>query len=384
MRFEGADPVAAAEAAASRELLRQLALPPLSFVAGCANGAVQLWRTGRSAAPVAVPSAGGGHKGPVRALLALQREGLAVSGGEDSTLRFWQLRGATAGACARKQAKAHGGAVTALAAVVRPAPAPTLLASGGEDGAIRLWSLRGGKPVELLAPSTLDTHGEGVDPHAGGVAALLSLAPPSPFLLVSGGVNGALRFWSPPPPAAGVPAPLAHALVARVHCHRAAITALAALREGRCASAAADGTVQLWGAGGQPERGLALTRCAPDGRAVPALALAPLRGGRLAVACGDRVLRVLPADAPRLGASDGAPAPATLVGHAAEVSCCASLARRRVLFSSGPDRTLLLWAQPPEDDAAPPVRCLVTRLPPEAPAVLLLAALPDNEPDDGG
>jgi WD40 repeat protein len=67
---------------------------------------------------------------------------VVVSGGEDGTLRWWEVQ---SGACVRVQ-EAHQGRVQAL----KVSPDGSLLASCGNDGAIMLRDLQSGKPLQTL------------------------------------------------------------------------------------------------------------------------------------------------------------------------------------------------------------------------------------------
>src|SRR5207247_3873747 len=68
--------------------------------------------------------------------------GRLVRGGDDGTLRWWEVQ---SGECVRVQ-EAHQGTVQAL----KCSPDGSKLASCGDDGAIRLWDLESGKPLQTL------------------------------------------------------------------------------------------------------------------------------------------------------------------------------------------------------------------------------------------
>jgi WD40 repeat protein len=65
-----------------------------------------------------------------------------VSGGDDGTLRWWDLQNRK---CVQVQ-EAHQGTVQAL----KVSPDGNWLASCGDDGAIRLWYLESGEPLHTL------------------------------------------------------------------------------------------------------------------------------------------------------------------------------------------------------------------------------------------
>lgn len=80
-----------------------------------------------------------GHRGCVFAIAFLNDENLAVSGGRDSTVRLWDLRGFTLLATL----KGHRAAVNAIGTSLDR----EYCASGSDDGSVRLWSLREAKEI---------------------------------------------------------------------------------------------------------------------------------------------------------------------------------------------------------------------------------------------
>jgi WD40 repeat protein len=80
-----------------------------------------------------------GHRGGVRSIASASLAGraMALSGGDDATLRLWDVE---TGACARVL-QGHQGPVLSIAGVSLAGRAMAL--SGGEDGTLRLWDLQG-------------------------------------------------------------------------------------------------------------------------------------------------------------------------------------------------------------------------------------------------
>ena len=75
-----------------------------------------------------------GHRTLVRRVAVGPDGAFVVSSGNDETIRIWDLRDGSSGAIA-----GHAGAVAYIAL----APDGKLLASAGQDGTVRLWDLAG-------------------------------------------------------------------------------------------------------------------------------------------------------------------------------------------------------------------------------------------------
>ncbi len=141
------------------------------------DGTVRVWdlRTGTARA---TPQSG--HTGSVKALAAGDIDGVpvAVSGGSDGVVRVWDLRTGTA----RGQLTGHGSDVTAVAVgAIDGVPAAV---SGGGDGTVRVWDLR-----------TETARGEPLTGHTRPVKALALGEVDGCPVAVSGGGDGLVRVW---------------------------------------------------------------------------------------------------------------------------------------------------------------------------------------------
>ncbi|MFJ2030225.1 protein kinase [Streptosporangium sp. NPDC087985] len=122
-----------------------------------------------------------GHTATVTSVAVGQLGGkpIAVSGGDDSTVRVWDL---AAGKQLGQPLTGHGNAVTSVA--VSRSDGRSIAVSGSYDGTVRVWDLAAGK--QLGQPLT--GHGDIVWSVALGELAGKSVA-------VSGGSDGAVRVW---------------------------------------------------------------------------------------------------------------------------------------------------------------------------------------------
>lgn len=114
-----------------------------------------------------------GHDGPVNSAALSVDGSFAVSGGADKTVRLWHT---AKGKCVRVFA-GHTDAVTSVTFYPRGGYA----FSAGLDGTIRFWELGSGKPGGVCKG------------HDGGVTSVA--ADPEGQLLISGGVDATVRLW---------------------------------------------------------------------------------------------------------------------------------------------------------------------------------------------
>jgi WD40 repeat protein len=187
-----------------------------------------------------------GHTGDAACVAALPG-GLVATGGLDHTVRLW-----TAATGAHVATLQCGRAVLALAAL----PDGRLASGGGGD--IRLWDLPTRACTAVLQQDSA------AQPLVHALAALEG------GRLASGCSTGAVCLWSP---ASG-------ALEAALQGHTGAVLSLAALPRGLLASGSGDMTVRVWSVGARAC--LAVLRDSSLAAAVTALAALP--DGRLATA----------------------------------------------------------------------------------------------------
>jgi WD40 repeat protein len=221
-----------------------------------------------------------------------------VTGGEDYTVRVWELVHTSA-----EDTVEHPGGVTAVAAARGGARA----ISGGVDGTLRVWDLQTG-----IETATLVGHRDRIS--------ALSIAPDGQRA-VSASSDATLKVWD---------------LSKRVELlslsgHNGSVTALAVTADVRHAvSAGKDQTLKAWDLASGGERSSVEGPQSWD----PAIAIAP--GGRLAAAAyRDHCLRVWDLDRGALVS--------TCIGHINTVNAVAFSPDGRRLASGSDDQTLRIW-----------------------------------------
>ncbi|MFF3940365.1 AAA family ATPase [Streptomyces phaeofaciens] len=125
----------------------------------------------------------GAHAGPVTSVAAAvlpDDRALVVSGGEDGTVRVWDL---ATGQRVGKPMTGHSGHVASVAAVMLP-DGRAWAVSGGQDGTVRVWDVDTGQSVCVIQAD----HGDFPK-----VAAVV--LPDGRALAVSGGYDGTVRVW---------------------------------------------------------------------------------------------------------------------------------------------------------------------------------------------
>jgi WD40 repeat protein len=114
-----------------------------------------------------------GHKGDVRAIAFCPKGELLASGGDDRTVRLWDIKG--------KREAAVLNADEARIHAIAFSPDGTMLASAGSQGAVTLWDLVKRAPHKVL------------NGHKGSVYALAFY--PDGKTLLSAGKDGVIRLW---------------------------------------------------------------------------------------------------------------------------------------------------------------------------------------------
>ena len=180
-------------------------------VSGGDDGTVRVWdlAAGRQQAQLT------GHHGAVRSVAVSADGGRAVSGGDDGTVRVWDL------AAGRQQAQltGHHGAVRSVAVSADGGRA----VSGGDDGTVRVWDLAAGRQQAQLTG------------HHGAVRSVAVSADGA--RAVSGGDDGTVRVWDL---AAG-------RQQAQLTGHHGAVRSVAVSADGaRAVSGGDDSTVRRW------------------------------------------------------------------------------------------------------------------------------------------
>lgn len=190
---------------------------------------------------------------------ATQRDNLMiVSGSADCTVRLWGMvldtvsdkdkdspslspfsgeQAATSWVCFRVL-RGHKGAVNAVAVMDsssgRMSKRKQRVVSASSDGTVRLWDVLSGEVLQRLAQ------------HAGSVTALAlryqspseqGSGGPAVEFVVSASCDHTVRLWNV----------FTEQFEAELRGHRLAVLGLAVLRDGRIASACADGSIRLWG-----------------------------------------------------------------------------------------------------------------------------------------
>ena len=221
-----------------------------------------------------------------------------VTGGEDHTVRVWDLGGDQV-----EQAPEHPGGVTAVAAALEGSRA----ISGGVDGTLRLWDLE--KGIEI---ATLEGHRDRIN--------ALAITPDGRRAL-SASSDATLKVWDL----------LTGGELLTLSGHRGAVRTLAMTADGRHAiSAGEDQTLKAWDLLSGRERASVEGPQSWE----PAIAISP--DGRLAAAAyRDRTLRVWDLDRSAVTA--------TCIGHMNTVHAVSFSPSGMNLASGADDQTLQIW-----------------------------------------
>ncbi|HEY7814595.1 MAG TPA: WD40 repeat domain-containing protein, partial [Nakamurella sp.] len=282
-------------------------------ISGGNDSSLRIWNlaTGR---PVADPLTG--HDGPVRAVTTATLDGqpVAISGSSDRTVRVWDLatgqpvRASFAGSTGRIYA------VTTATLDGRP-----VVVSGGDDGSARSWDLATGAPI-----------GDPFTGHAGPVRAVTTATLDGRPVVISGGGDGSVRVWD-----FAVSAPVRDPFTGHGGPVRAVTTATLDDRP-VAISGSDDQTVRIWDlATGDPVRGPFTGHDGP----VHAVTTATLNGQPVAISgADDGSLRVW-------DLATGQPRGDPLTGHTDRVYALttATLNGQPVVVSGGGDGSVRVW-----------------------------------------
>ncbi|SOE14186.1 WD-40 repeat-containing protein [Streptomyces sp. 2323.1] len=150
-------------------------------VTGGDDGTVRVWDL---AAGTAVGQPLTGHDGKVLAVACtkLAKTPVAVTGGDDGTVRVWDL---VSGTARGRPLTGHDGKVLAVACTYRES-AP-IAVTGGSDGTVRVWDLASGTPL-----------GDPLPGHRGEVLAVACTHREGAPIAVTGGSDGTVRAWNLP------------------------------------------------------------------------------------------------------------------------------------------------------------------------------------------
>ena len=237
-----------------------ITLDSTSVVTGGDDGTVRVWDllTGTALGDPLL-----GHKGKVAAVAlgAVNDRPVALSGGEDGTVRVWDLLTGTA---LGDPLLGHKGKVAAVAlGAMNDRP---VALSGGEDEKVRVWDIISGRLAS--APLSLEP--------AGAVTAIATGEANGQTVAVVGSWNLTLQIWD-----LGTSVPLCKPLIG----HTAGVEAVTMGTVDErpvVVSGSRDETLRVWDLHGR------LLRTIETGSSVLGLALGTLRGGSVAL-CGDDV-----------------------------------------------------------------------------------------------
>ena len=248
----------------------------------------------------------GGTK-PVEAVAVLPDGSCAISGGQDWTLKLWNLE---SGKCLRKF-EGHTGIVEAVAVL----PDGRRAVSASLDKTLKLWDLQTGKCLRTFERDDIDA---------------LAVLPDGRRAILAG--RAGLRLWN-----LGAEEPQG-----ALERHKDSVPALALLRDGRrVISGSRDGTLKVWdlhtgqclrtferhtlnvSTDGDPQYPVDAVEVLPDGRRV--------------------ILRSSIVNVPQLWDLEPRERLATFRGHTSDVTAVALLPDGRHLISGSHDKTLKLW-----------------------------------------
>ncbi len=262
-----------------------------------------------------------GHTGQVLALAALTADDgrtLLASGGQDGSVRVWNL--ATGARVGDRLGTPRMSPVWSLAGT---GPGRTLLAGGADDGTVRLWNPATGIQAAGV-PASLGG-------HTGAVLALSPADSGGRPLFASGDEAGTIRIWNPD----------TGTLLRILTGHTGPIHALTPTstpdNPHLLASTGDDGTIRIW----NPDTGECSTVLRGGSGRLGAVAGLTTTAGRTLLASGgaDGAIRLWDPAA-------GGPAGQPLTGHTGGVRVLVAAAtpdRRVLLASGGRDGTVRVW-----------------------------------------
>ena len=309
-------------------------LPDGRIASASDNGTVRVWHPDDPTAPAITFDQ---HESAVNAVVALP-DGRIASGSGDGTVRVWHpddptttssFTGHVDDATDNSQDN-----VRALAALP-----DGRVASAGADGTVRVWH-----PDDLDDPDATTLvfhhHADSLDPTVDGVDLgqddVRGLAALPDGRLASASRDGTVQVWHPDRPAEAPVVFLDHGgegvtdIAGGAHPGVDDVWTVAALPDGRLASGGADGTVRIW----HPDDPTVEPRVFTDhGDHVRSVAVLP--DGRLASGGNDGTVRIWHPDDPTVEAQ-------VFTDHAGDVRAVTTLPSGRIA-SGGEDGIVLVW-----------------------------------------
>jgi WD40 repeat protein/transcriptional regulator with XRE-family HTH domain len=291
------------------------------LASGGDDGTVRLWNVVDPTHPTPLGRPLFGHTGAVNAVVFSSDGHILASGNDDHTIRLWNVTDPAHPTSLGPPLAGHSGAVFSVAF----SSDGRTLAAGSGDGEVRLWNVADpGRPTSPDSP---------LIGHTGAVNAVAFS--PDGHTLASGGDDQAVRLWNVADPTH--PTSLGPPLSGSTQ-----INTVAFSPDGHTlASGGDDQAVRLWNVA-DPTHPIPLGSPLTDhANYVNTVAFSP-DGHTLAVGSDDQKVRLWNVTDPAYPTSLGAP----LTGHGSYVTAVAFSPDSHTLASAGSDDTIRLWNIP--------------------------------------